>query len=405
MLYTQVVARIAPFDGLLYDVDVVGDLAAATAPPYDVILADELARFREASRYSITHVDLTEGDPDEEKYTGAGELFRLWRDEGVFVSAGRRVVYPYEMRFAYRGDDRRVRGVIAEVELESWGGSILPHEQTMAGPVEDRLALLRTSNANLSAVYAITGGPNEAQRDLLERTGSRDPDRELTDERGVTHRLWIEPEAGDLAESYRDRTLLIADGHHRYETALMFREEMRSRHGPGPWDRVMMLLVDAAVEDPPVLPIHRVVEVDPLPDLPGHLVRDLGEILAWLEGGDLRFGAVYRRNGDVLHLAGELRGSPPAVRALHHEVLDATPGIRKLRYVPDAVVAEESVRTGEADLALLLPAARATDVRLATERGERLPEKSTYFWPKPRTGMVIRPLDGGEGIPRRSANI
>jgi uncharacterized protein (DUF1015 family) len=389
------VPKVAPFDGLLYDPAVVGDVAAATAPPYDVILADELARFRKGSPYSITHVDLTDGTggaAGQDQYTRAGAIFRGWREEGALRPVGKPSYYAYEMSFSYGGRDRRIRGVILEVGLEPWGGAIVPHERTMPGPVEDRLALLRATGANLSPIYAVASGPAQPQSALLDRAAASAPTVEVEDERGVLHRLWIVDPDDDLAAWYAGQTLLIADGHHRYQTALVYQEEMRASRGPGPWDSTMMLVVDAATEDPPVLPIHRVVKVDEVPPLPGHLVRDLTEVLASLHDDDLQFGAAFRRGEDLSHLVGRLEGQPPTVDALHRTLLERLEGVREVRFVPDAVVAEDAVRFGDADLALFLPPARVASIREVLERGERLPQKSTYFWPKPRTGLVVRPL-------------
>jgi uncharacterized protein (DUF1015 family) len=389
------VVAVAPFDGLLYDPGVVGDLASVTSPPYDVVLPHEQARLHRASSWNIALVDLgadVAGAP-EEKYTRAGHLLSRWRDEGALVSAGRPSLYAYEMRYAYRGAHRRVRGVILEVGLEPWGGGVLPHEQTMAAPVEDRLRVLKASRADLSPIYAVAGGPSKPQTELLERAEARAPDRELVDEEGVQHRLWIEDPDQDLVDWYRDQALLIADGHHRYQTALVHREEMRRSHGPGPWDGVMMLVVDAATEEPPVLPIHRVVRAKAIPDLDGERVRDLEEILARLVEDDLTFGAARRTTDGLTHLVGRLEGRPPTVAALHGTILDPMEP-DELRFVPDAALAEAEVREGHADLALFLPPARVENVRAVVASGGRLPQKSTYFWPKPRTGMVIRPLEG-----------
>lgn len=388
---------ISPFDGLLYDPARVGDLAAVTAPPYDVILPHDLARYHRASPHNITRVDLGVDEGPHNKYTHAGKLLRQWRAEGALVAVGRSAVYPYEMRFAYRARERRVRGLIVEVALEPWGNRIVPHERTMAGPVEDRLAHLRATAANLSAIYAVCTGPSETQAAILDHAGSRSPDRELVDEEGVRHRLWIGPDGDgidmdELSGWYGEQTLLIADGHHRYQTALAHREERRTASGPGPWDGVMMLVVDSMSENPPVLPIHRVVAVDPLPDIPGDRVRDLGEVLSWLADDDLRFAAVVRRNGELVHLVGRLEGEPPTVSALHLSLLDPMPGVRELGFVQDPALAEEMVHTGRFDLAFFLPPARVEYVRAVAEHGGQLPQKSTYFWPKPRTGMVIRPL-------------
>jgi uncharacterized protein (DUF1015 family) len=383
------VVAVAPFEGLLYDPDRVGDLATVTSPPYDVVLPHDRERLHEASPYNIARVDRGRDVPGEDKYTEAAALLRRWRADGVLVSSGRPRVYPYEMRFAYLGSERVVRGVILAVALEPWGHGVLPHERTMAAPVEDRLRLLRATMADLSPIYAVAGGPCPPQTALLDRVGRRDPDRHLVDEEGTRHRLWIEDMPDNLAAWYADQTLLVADGHHRYQTALAHREEVRAERGPGPWDTVMVLVVDAATEDPPVLPIHRLV-LGALPPVHGERVRGLEEILLRLTEDDLRFGAAWREDGGVVHLVGRLQGTPPTVAELHRSVLDGLDA--DLRFVPDAALAEAAVRDGSADLAVFLPPAKVANVRTVVARGERLPQKSTYFWPKPRTGTVLRPL-------------
>jgi uncharacterized protein (DUF1015 family) len=383
------VVAVAPFEGLLYDPDRVGDLAVVTSPPYDVVLPHDRDRLHEASPYNIARVDLGRDGPGGDKYTEASELLRRWRADGVLTSTGGPRVYPYEMRFAYLGAERVVRGVILELALEPWGEGILPHERTMAAPVEDRLRLLRATMADLSPIYAVAGGPSPPQTDLLDRAGRRDPDRELVDEEGTHHRLWVEEMPDDLVAWYAGQTLLVADGHHRYQTALAHREEHRAARGPGPWDGVMVLVVDAAAEDPPVLPIHRLVR-GAKPPVDGERVRGLEEILLRLTEDDLRFGAAWQEDGGVVHVVGRLPGGPPTVAALHRSLLDHLQA--DLRFVPDAALAEAAVREGSADMALFLPPAKVANVRSVVARGERLPQKSTYFWPKPRTGTVLRPL-------------
>jgi len=225
---------------------------------------------------------------------------------------------------------------------------------------------------------------------MLEETAAGEPVAHLVDEAGVEHRMWITQEDRGVAEWLTGRSLLIADGHHRYTMALRYRDEMRALHGPGPWDRVMMLVVDAATENPPVLPIHRVLRSGSAPR-GGVRVRDLAEVLAETNDDRLAYGVVAREDGVLEHRVAELAGEPPTVCALHEQVLDEIDG--DLRFTPDAVEAEEAVRSGEASAAFVLPPTTADRIRSVIERGQRLPQKSTYFWPKPRTGMVLRPLE------------
>jgi hypothetical protein len=193
-----------------------------------------------------------------------------------------------------------------------------------------------------------------------------------------------------VALALEPESLMIADGHHRYSMALRYRDEMRSEHGAGPWDRVMMFLADAAIQEPPVLPFHR-VQIAGLVEAAGRRVLDLGEILESVNDDTLVYGLVLEEDGVLVHRVAELDGPPPTVSALHAQRLAGDDV--ELRFTPDAVDAEEAVRTGEAAAAYLLPPTNASRIRDVIDRGERLPQKSTFFWPKPRTGLVLRPLE------------
>jgi uncharacterized protein (DUF1015 family) len=387
------VPKVSPFTGLLFDAERAGPLELVTAPPYDMITTDEERRFHAASPHNVVRLILgrVDGAGDHaHQYTKAPEFLRRWRDEGVLVETTGPSWFPYEMTFHFQGRARRVRGVVCAVEIEPWGGAIVPHERTLVAPVEDRLRLLRSVRANLSPVYGVVAGPVPALGHILDEAAEGPPDRWLVDEEGVDHRMWVVDagRGGALASALAGERLMIADGHHRYTTALTYREEMRIQHGPGPWDLMMMLVVDGGSEDPPVLPIHRVVRAGRIGGaVDGRMVRDLAEVLATVRDEDLTVGMAERLDGEVVHRVTRLHGTPPTVCALHGEVL----GGAELRFTPDAVAAEEAVRTGNARAAFFLPPTRVEAVRGVIERGERLPEKSTYFWPKPRTGMVIRP--------------
>lgn len=385
--------QISPFEGLTFDATIAGPLDRVTAPPYDVISDRRRRDLLAASPFSVVHLDLAEGDPDpahpQNRYTRAARLLTDWESRGAVVRSPDPSYYAYEMSLS----DTTVRGLVCAIDLEPWGGSVVPHERTMTGPLEDRLRLLRSTATHLSAVYGTIAGPNEPLDELLEDAAHRRPFLETTDEHEVTHRMWrVDPDPA-IARWLAQDQLLIADGHHRYTTALRYRNERHAAEGPGAWDRVLTLVVDATTQHLTVLPFHRVqVSGDPPPD-PGREVADLTAALRACSDEDVVIATVTTGPRGPRFGVLQLTGEAPAVRALHAELLDEIVPEGSLRFVPDAEAATDAVRSGEAVAAYLLPPTTPDRIRKVIERGERLPQKSTYFWPKPRTGMIMMPLD------------
>ena len=397
-LYKGHMPEVRPFVGLLYDPATAGSVATLVAPPYDVISPADQDRFYRASPNNVIRLILGRSKPGDDgsknQYTRAASYLRAWRAGGILRATPEASVYPYEWTFRVEGRRRRVRGVVAEVGLEEWGGSIVPHERTFSGALEDRLRLIRAVRANLSPVYTIAPGPVAGMSEYLDAATDRPARAEFSDESGTLHRLWVTSRHTErLSAALAGQPLMIADGHHRYSVALAYREEMRARFGPGPWDGMMMLIVDAGTEDPPVLPIHRLASgLEAGLRIQAERVRDMAEILATVSDDALTYGVIRLEGSEVVHEVGRLRGRPPTVCALHEQILDREKGL-KLRFIPDAVAAEEAVLRGEAAVALLLPATRVDRVWRVVRAGQKLPQKSTYFWPKPRTGMVLRPFE------------
>ena len=385
---------VSPFVGLLFDGSIVGSHDLVTTPPYDVISDDEQRHYLDASPYNVIRLVL---GPDDTGDGGAGDKYRraafelqAWRSDGVLVPTERASFYPYEMRFSLHGRRRAIRGLVCAVELEDWGGSIVPHERTMPGPIEDRLRLMRAVRTNLSSIHAVFQGPSEPFAAFLDDAMTHGPAATTSDEAGVEHTLWVTEPNPQVATWLAPESLMIADGHHRYSMALRYRDEMRAEHGPGPWDRVMMFIADAAVQEPPVLPFHRIQTGGPHQPS-GTRVRDLAEVLETVSDEKLVYGSAALEDGLLVHRIAEVPGTPPTVCALHERVLGDVD--EQLRFTPDAVEAEDAVRNREAVAAFFLPPTDAARIRDVIDRGERLPRKSTFFWPKPRTGLVIRPLD------------
>ena len=385
---------VSPFVGLLFDGSIVGSHDLVTTPPYDVISDDERRHYLDASPYNVIRLVL---GPDDTGDGGAGDKYRqaaseleTWRSNGVLVPTDRASFYPYEMRFSLHGRPRAIRGLVCAAELEDWGGSIVPHERTMPGPIEDRLRLMRAVRTNLSSIHSVFRGPSEPFAAFLDDAMTRGPAATASDEAGVEHTLWVTEPNPQVATWLAPESLMIADGHHRYSMALRYRDEMRAEHGPGPWDRVMMFIADAAVQEPPVLPFHRIQTRGPH-EPSGTRVRDLAEVLETVSDDKLLYGSAALEDGLLVHRIAEVPGTPPTVCALHERVLGDVD--EELRFTPDAVEAEDAVRNREAVAAYFLPPTDAARIRDVIDRGERLPRKSTFFWPKPRTGLVIRPLD------------
>jgi uncharacterized protein (DUF1015 family) len=412
------VPRLFPFDGLVYDPAVSGPLESVTAPPYDVISDRGRLDYMRSSPFSVVHLDLARGPDDpariEDRYAGAASVIEEWMAQGVLRRSGVPCVYAYEMSppdGSRPGEgspgqggspDPRlgshvVRGVICAMQLEDWGGSVVPHEEVREGPVHDRLELLRAIGTHLSPVYGMVDSDDGRIAAFVRAVAADPAPFDLVDEQGVRHRSWP-VEAAVAASLELDRLehehLLIADGHHRYTTALRYRTERRATDGQGPWDGVMTLVVGSSPDGPPVAPFHRIQIAGEPPPAAGRPAAGLTQALDALADDDRTF-ATIRRNADgaVAYTVRGLDGPPPTVLALHTEVLQRMDAGSALRYVAEASDADDAVRSGSAVAAFLLPSTTPGRIRAVVERGRRLPPKSTYFWPKPRTGMVMMPLD------------
>ena len=389
--------HVAPFVGLRYDTDIAGDLSRLTAPPYDVISGSRRDHYLAASPYNVVHVDLSEGsdDPDhaESRYARAGALLAEWEHRDVLRRDPDPTYYAYELAWTPETSPPggTIRGVFVALALEPWGGSVLPHEHTMPGPIADRLHLLRATATHLSPIYGTVSGPCDELAALLGRTCGTPPAAEVTDEEGVRHRLWTVERDEPIDRWLAPDDLLIADGHHRYTTALAYRDERHAVDGPGPWDTILAFVVDTGTEDVPVLPYHRIQRSGEAPAIE-QTAHDLDELLGSVDDDASRVGIIVARDGATAYGTLTLRGRPPAVRALHEELLDHLAPGETRRFTHDVLEAEAAVRAGDATAAYVLAPTTPARILAAVEHGDRLPRKSTFFWPKPRTGLLFMPV-------------
>ncbi len=432
---------VRPFRGVRYDVAQVGALSDVVAPPYDVIDAALQERLYQASPYNIIRLELNRaeaGDSDQEnRYTRAAGFLRNWIRQGVLRTEDHQAVYLYEQTFEVEGQQFSRKGFLARVRLEPFGeGQIFPHEQTLAGPKADRLALYQATGFNLSPIFGLYP---DANREVLRAAEAGLRDRAplvAEDHLGVTNRLWVVTEQGAhtaVQGLMASRPIFIADGHHRYETGLRYRglrEESGQLTGPDdPSNFCLMMLVGMSDPGLRILPTHRLVS-----GFPGLTSATLAERLsgefevrtigrgeaaareAWdliEQGGDqdlLGFGTVADDTWLVARLRSDVamdRLSPDrsadwrslGVSVLQVLVLDhLLAGERgggeqpTTRYVHLLGEVLADVADRGCDLACLVPPARMEHVEAIASNLETMPPKSTYFYPKLLSGLVINPI-------------
>jgi uncharacterized protein (DUF1015 family) len=422
--------RIEPFRGLLFNPRVAGDVRNLIAPPYDLIGPARQSELYDRSPYNIVRLELGR---DADRYTAAQKTMAEWIGAGVLARAERPAIYHYTQRFEVEGRALARTGLIVRLRLDEFGaGKILPHEKTFPAAKEDRLKLLTAIRTNTSSIFGLYPGAHPELDRLRATAAARPPLVEVTDDLSIRNELRVIDDPAEIAVIQRALAtpqLLIADGHHRYETALNYRRQRRAAENPaGPqgYDYTMMTLV--ACDDPGlvILPTHRVVhrlrpeaiasfadEARRAFDVQEAATRDaLGTQLRGFGRGALAVALKGHSKSYILRLRDRAAlesaspGVAPEVRELdvsllHTLVFDRifslkAAEIRKggnIEYTIDARGALDAVREGRADGAFLMNPPSIQDVERVSGAGATMPEKSTYFHPKLLTGLVLNPLD------------
>jgi len=436
------VPDIRPFRALRYDPEMVGDTGQVVAPPYDVIGADLHRVLLARHPRNAVRLDLPLGEPREdpdERYRRAARTLTAWRSDGTLRKDPRPSVYVYEQAYRVPGTDmeRTQRGFFARLRIEPFGpgSSVLPHERTLSGPKEDRYRLLRATGLNTSPVVGLYEDPSGAAAAALAGISASSPAADITDVDGVRHRLWVIADEGEgstaavLTAAAAAGPVYIADGHHRYETAVRYRDERRtaSTEQDPAFDFLLMLFLDAA-DQLTVLPTHRVVRGlgadgfarlrDGLPGL--FAVTEAAtdalvaryDAAAELAGGAGRLGLVTRDRSFLLEARREAFAvlsvaGGEVVRALDVSLVAATldhvlgidaaavAGGERITYTKSAAEAAALVASAEdgADAAFLMEPTPVASILAVSRDGDVMPQKSTYFYPKALTGLVLNPLE------------
>ncbi|HEY4845047.1 MAG TPA: DUF1015 domain-containing protein [Candidatus Dormibacteraeota bacterium] len=437
-------ATVRPFQGILYDPERV-DLSRVLAPPYDVITPVDQRRYYRQDAHNVVRLIAGEvrpsDTPEDNKYTRAAAFFQQWLRDGILRREASPSLYVYRHQFVdpVSGQSAVRHGILGVAELEPFGRGVLPHEQTHARAKADRLSLTRAVEANLSPVFALYEDPRSAIGPIIAPVMTHAPRLSVTGEGGDQHTVWSldgTKRFHELGEVFGASRLYIADGHHRYETALNFRDKQRLEHPKAPPDAafnyVLVLLVD--VRDPGlrILPTHRLLHdferfdaatlvtqlasrymVTPRPDrasllaamqepTPGHRIGlALSPTTPSPLAGEGRGGGYW--TVDVDPSLGADAVSRLDVSVLHHAILERELGLqpaeveqeRYLSYSRDVDALLDRVENGSAQAAFLLGPPAVSDVVAVAQAGRVMPQKSTYFFPKPASGIVFNPLDAG----------
>ena len=416
-----------------YNTFLAGKIGELCCPPYDIISEEERLGYIAENEYNVIRLELPKEGGDV--YKTAGEVLDMWRNTGVLVHEIKPAVYIYEEEFNAYNKRSSVKGIIVRVKVEEFSkGVILPHEFTLSKAKADRFNLMKATNCNFSQIYALYMDEEHTTLKTINRLSDRKPDQKFTDSDHVTHKLWIitdEKVIEKLVNDFADRKLYIADGHHRYETALNYRNYCRengiSKEGD-PQDYQMMYLVDMQHPGLVVFPTHRMVRdlesFDKDEVLKGceeyfdiKKFTSVGNINSELakqyKQGKKAFG-FYCGKGewyllvlkDIEVMADVLPDLSEAsqqldVSVLHSLILEKTMGIDKenmanqinLTYTKFFEEAIMKVDKGEFQCSFILNPTRVTEIRDVAAAGEKMPQKSTYFYPKMITGMVMNDLN------------
>ena len=421
-------AQFLPFRGLRYNSQT--NLSNVICPPYDVIKGDARSQLMQRDPHNIVAVELAAPYGEAAtapQYEASADLLNQWISEGVLLRDDSSY-YLYEQEFAVPGTDQTVkrRGVIGALTLEEFGEGVQPHEHTLSGPKADRLELLRATQTNTSPIFGLVADDDGWIGGLLENYTDTAPKAQATDGDGIVHRVWQIADdeiVNGIEAGFENENILIADGHHRYETALNYMREARDQAGEN-WtgaeaaNGVMMMCVSMSDPGLIVLPTHRLVrnvEADKIVALPENL-KALFDVEP-IEGGAVAVSKALANEGGAaklgLHLPGQtylltLRENKAQnalesldVSVLHNQILaneldvdaDKLAAGEHIGYTIHAAEAIEKVESGAAQAAFLMRATPAKQVAQVAASGAKMPQKSTYFYPKLMTGLVLRPLN------------
>jgi uncharacterized protein (DUF1015 family) len=429
-------ADIIPFRGLRYNPEKNSNLASVVTPPYDIIDESAQARYYAENPANVIRLELglifPQDSSSNNRYTRAAQYLEKWQEDQTLLAEEKAALYLYQQEFNFRGEKVVRTGFVCGLKLEPYEkGNILPHEETLSKPKADRLQLMRATNSNFSSIFGLySDEQKEAEKLLLEDVKEQEPDINIIDEVGETHKIWViknEELIERIVALLADRPVYIADGHHRYETALEYYNEMKEQGLQG-YDYVMATLVNVFDEGLVVLPTHRLVGNIPgfkldvfmnrladLFEIELYKDKNIGAFMQELESKASEHRVFGMYSGKDLYFL-ELKNPEQAsdllpdnksaawekldVALLDNIILDQLLGINEqkrrsqenLAYTRSEEWLMEQIDNRNYQLGFLLNPTRVEEIIAVAQARDKMPQKSTYFYPKLITGLIINNL-------------
>ncbi|WP_061214472.1 DUF1015 domain-containing protein [Syntrophomonas wolfei] len=429
-------ADIIPFRGLRYNPEKISNLASVVTPPYDIIDESAQARYYAENPANVIRLELglifPQDSSSNNRYTRAAQYLEKWQEDQTLLAEEKAALYLYQQEFNFRGEKVVRTGFVCGLKLEPYEkGNILPHEETLSKPKADRLQLMRATNSNFSSIFGLySDEQKEAEQLLLAEVKEQAPDINIIDEAGETHKIWViknEELIERIVALLADRPVYIADGHHRYETALEYYHEMKEQGLQG-YDYVMATLVNVFDEGLVVLPTHRLVGNIPgfkldafmnrladLFEIELYKDKNIGAFMQELESKGKKHRVFGMYSGkDIFFL--ELKNPEQAskllpdnksaawekldVALLDNIILDQLLGINEqkrrsqenLAYTRSEEWLMEQIDNRNYQLGFLLNPTRVEEIIAVAQARDKMPQKSTYFYPKLITGLIINKM-------------
>ena len=421
-------AVIKGFKGLRFT-DKAGDISTLICPPYDIIDNNMRTELINKNEYNLVRLELPEG---ENKYESAGKLYTKWLSDGILKQDEKDCIYIYKETFSVNGEQKSFKGIICNVRLEEFEkGVVLPHENTLSKAKTDRFNLMSATYANFSQIYSMYMDDEKVTSARLDKLSAKDADITALDADGIKHELWIiddQSQISELVSEFASRQLFIADGHHRYETALNFRNKLIENGSLSDMPNAaycMMFLVDMEDSGLVVFPTHRLVKN--LPDFDENKILNklnsfyniekLGKAniedclkahaddhaAVWYTGKDYCYLLTVNDLTDVKKFNPDMSdySCDLDVTVLHTLAMEKCLNISKedmanqtyISYTRSIDEAFSEVENGKYQCSFILNATKVSQIKDVAKAGEKMPQKSTYFYPKLITGLVMNKLN------------